>query len=135
VTLQTCLNGMSHPVAAAVTLSRSGWLHSARCGAGNASTFGCAFATPTTPCRPTGHPRKPSGFPLNAFGAISPMTTKSRQSIYGASVRAAPERAKEARREADRLPIIQSAMPPSTNAAAPASNHEFSLSVRRIARG
>jgi hypothetical protein len=31
------------------------------------------------------------------------MTTKSRQSIYGASVRAATERAQEARREADRL--------------------------------
>jgi hypothetical protein len=31
------------------------------------------------------------------------MTTKSRQSIYGASVRAAAERAKEARKEADRL--------------------------------
>src|ERR1700761_7051872 len=31
------------------------------------------------------------------------MTTKSRHSIYGASVRAAAERAKEARREADRL--------------------------------
>jgi hypothetical protein len=31
------------------------------------------------------------------------MTTKSRQSIYGASVGAAAERAKEARKEADRL--------------------------------
>jgi hypothetical protein len=31
------------------------------------------------------------------------MTTKSQQSIYGASVRAATERAKEARKEADRL--------------------------------
>ena len=31
------------------------------------------------------------------------MTTKSRQSIYGASGRAATERAKEARKEADRL--------------------------------
>ena len=31
------------------------------------------------------------------------MTTKTRHSIYGASVRAATERAKEARREADRL--------------------------------
>ena len=31
------------------------------------------------------------------------MTTKSRQSIYGASVRAAAERAKEARKVADRL--------------------------------
>jgi hypothetical protein len=31
------------------------------------------------------------------------MTTKSRRSIYGASVRAAAERAKEARKEADRL--------------------------------
>src|SRR5580692_920857 len=31
------------------------------------------------------------------------MTTKSRQSIYGASVRAAAERAKEARKKADRL--------------------------------
>jgi hypothetical protein len=31
------------------------------------------------------------------------MTTKFRQSIYGASVRAAAERAKEAREEADRL--------------------------------
>jgi hypothetical protein len=31
------------------------------------------------------------------------VTTKSRQSIYGASIRAAAERAKEARKEADRL--------------------------------
>jgi hypothetical protein len=31
------------------------------------------------------------------------MTTKSRQSIYGASILAAAERAKEARNEADRL--------------------------------
>ena len=31
------------------------------------------------------------------------MTTKSQHSIYGASVRAATERAKEARKEADRL--------------------------------
>jgi hypothetical protein len=31
------------------------------------------------------------------------MTTKSRQSIYGASIRAAAERATEARKEADRL--------------------------------
>jgi hypothetical protein len=31
------------------------------------------------------------------------MTTKSRQSIYGAFIRAAAERAKEARKEADRL--------------------------------
>jgi hypothetical protein len=31
------------------------------------------------------------------------MTTKPRQSIYGASIRAAAERAKEARKEADRL--------------------------------
>ena len=33
------------------------------------------------------------------------MTTKSRQSIYGSSVRAATERAKEARKEADRLAV------------------------------
>ena len=33
------------------------------------------------------------------------MTTKSRQSIYGASLRAAAERAKEARKEADRLAV------------------------------
>jgi hypothetical protein len=31
------------------------------------------------------------------------MTTKSRESIYGASIRASAERAKEARKEADRL--------------------------------
>ena len=31
------------------------------------------------------------------------MTTKSRQSIYGASIQAAAERAQEARKEADRL--------------------------------
>jgi hypothetical protein len=31
------------------------------------------------------------------------MTTKSRESIYGSSVRAAAERATEARKEADRL--------------------------------
>jgi hypothetical protein len=31
------------------------------------------------------------------------MTTKSRHSTYGASIRAAAERAKEARKEADRL--------------------------------
>ena len=33
------------------------------------------------------------------------MTTKSRQSIYGASVHAATERAKEARQEADKLSL------------------------------
>ena len=33
------------------------------------------------------------------------MGTKSRETIYGASVRAAAERAKEARREADRLAV------------------------------
>jgi hypothetical protein len=31
------------------------------------------------------------------------MTTKSRQRIYGASIRASAQRAKEARKEADRL--------------------------------
>jgi hypothetical protein len=31
------------------------------------------------------------------------MSTKSRQSIYGASIRASAERAKEARKEADKL--------------------------------
>jgi hypothetical protein len=31
------------------------------------------------------------------------MSTKSRESIYGASIRASAERAKEARKEADRL--------------------------------
>ena len=33
------------------------------------------------------------------------MGTKSRETIYGASVRAAAERAREARREADRLAV------------------------------
>jgi hypothetical protein len=33
------------------------------------------------------------------------MTTKSRQSIYGSSIRAATERANEARKEADRLAV------------------------------
>jgi hypothetical protein len=31
------------------------------------------------------------------------MTTKSRESIYGASIKAAAERARDARKEADRL--------------------------------
>jgi hypothetical protein len=31
------------------------------------------------------------------------MTTKSRQSLYGASIRASAERAREARKEADKL--------------------------------
>lgn len=45
----------------------------------------------------------PSGFPVSPFGAIMPDDHQILQSIYGASVRAAAERAKEARREADRL--------------------------------
>jgi hypothetical protein len=34
------------------------------------------------------------------------MTTKSRESIYGSSIRASAERAKEARKEADRLACV-----------------------------
>ena len=46
----------------------------------------------------------PSGLPLPLAPAILyRMGTKSRESIYGASIRAAAERAKEARKEADRL--------------------------------
>jgi hypothetical protein len=33
------------------------------------------------------------------------MTTKSRQSIYGSSIRAATERANEARKQADKLAV------------------------------
>ena len=36
---------------------------------------------------------------------LSRMGTKSRESIYGSSVRAAAERAKEARKQADRLAV------------------------------
>ena len=47
-----------------------------------------------------------SGLPLRAGPAILPrMGTKSRESIYGTSVRAAAERAKEARKQADRLAV------------------------------
>ena len=45
-----------------------------------------------------------SGLPVPRGPAIlSRMGTKSRETIYGASVRAAAERADEARKEADRL--------------------------------
>ena len=45
-----------------------------------------------------------SGLPLQRGPAIlPPMGTKSRETIYGASIRAAAERAKEARQESDRL--------------------------------
>jgi hypothetical protein len=45
-----------------------------------------------------------SGLPFAASSAHSSrMGTKSRESIYGASIRASAERAKEARKEADRL--------------------------------
>ena len=47
-----------------------------------------------------------SGLPLRRGPAILPrMGTKSRESIYGSSVRAAAERAKEARKQADRLAV------------------------------
>ena len=47
-----------------------------------------------------------SGLPPRRSPAIlSPMGTKSRESIYGSSVRAAAERAKEARKQADRLAV------------------------------
>jgi hypothetical protein len=36
----------------------------------------------------------------------SPMGTKSRETIYGASIRASGKRAKEARKEADRLACV-----------------------------
>ena len=47
-----------------------------------------------------------SGLPVAHGPAIlSRMGTKSRQTIYGASIRAAAERATEARKEADRLAV------------------------------
>ena len=47
-----------------------------------------------------------SGLPLRRGPAIlSPMRTKSRETIYGSSVRAAAERATEARKQADRLAV------------------------------
>src|SRR6266850_8243106 len=47
-----------------------------------------------------------SGLPrCRAPAILSPMGTKSRETIYGASVRAAAERAAEARKEADRLAV------------------------------
>ena len=47
-----------------------------------------------------------SGLPVRAARRIlSRMGTKSRETIYGASVRAAAERATEARKEADRLAV------------------------------
>jgi hypothetical protein len=45
-----------------------------------------------------------SGLPMPAAkGHSGAMGTKSRESIYGSSIRASAERAKEARKEADRL--------------------------------
>ena len=47
-----------------------------------------------------------SGLPVHRGPAIlSRMGTKSRETIYGASIRAAAERATEARKEADRLAV------------------------------
>jgi hypothetical protein len=45
-----------------------------------------------------------SGLPVpRGLAILSPMGTKSRETIYGSSVRAAAERATEARKDADRL--------------------------------
>ena len=47
-----------------------------------------------------------SGLPVHRARAHPPtMGTKSRETIYGASIRAAAERATEARRQADRLAV------------------------------
>ena len=47
-----------------------------------------------------------SGLPVHrGFAHPSPMGTKSRETIYGASIRAAAERAAEARKQADRLAV------------------------------
>jgi hypothetical protein len=49
-------------------------------------------------------PAKPSGLLAPSAAAHhQPMSTKSRESIYGSSIRASAERAKEARKNADRL--------------------------------
>jgi hypothetical protein len=50
---------------------------------------------------------KPSGLPALPWAAHpQSMTTKSREAIYGSSIRASAERAKEARKEADRLACV-----------------------------
>jgi hypothetical protein len=57
------------------------------------------------PLRPTRYPpQSVAACPSRAAGSIlSGMGTKSRETIYGSSVRAAAERAKQAHKEADRL--------------------------------
>jgi len=56
---------------------------------------------------PARHPQQSVAACLSraARRILPPMGTKSRESIYGASVRAAAERAAEARKEADRLAV------------------------------
>jgi hypothetical protein len=61
------------------------------------------LSPPTVVC-PARHPAISSGLPAPRGPAIlSGMGTKSRETIYGASIRAAAERAAEARKEADKL--------------------------------
>ena len=63
------------------------------------------------------------------------MTTKSRQSIYGASVRPAAERAKEARKEAEaakkKRPVKKTAL---VGLAAPAARQALTEHVAHAAR-
>jgi hypothetical protein len=59
----------------------------------NQDLFSCPQQSPTPSSLPT-HPGR-------AHSCV--MSTKSRESIYGASIRASAERTKEARKEADRL--------------------------------
>src|SRR5437763_241485 len=59
------------------------------------------FAASDPPARQTA---KGSGLPMTAGrGHSRPMGTKSRESIYGSSIRASAERAAAARKQADRL--------------------------------
>ena len=70
-----------------------------------ASPCGETFAASSPPLCPARHPPQSVAacLPIVAGRILSRMGTKSRETIYGASVRAAAERATEARKQADKL--------------------------------
>jgi hypothetical protein len=76
-----------------------------------------------------------SGFPLDAFGAIM-SDDHQIPPIYGASIRAAAERAKEARKEADRLACIAISLraKPRNNCSSPALNGDGRSAMDPVTR-
>jgi hypothetical protein len=81
--------------------------HEARSGiadTGGLSSRHLPWYPPTTPCRTDpGQPQTLAAFRLADLPQLCAMSTKSREAIYGSSIRASAERATAARKEADRL--------------------------------